>query len=324
MSHVLNESVSWKPTASIASLKLRAEILKKIRHFFAERNILEVETPLLCHHGVTDPYIQSLMVKTEESQSRYLQTSPEYAMKRLLSAGSGSIYQICKAFRDEEIGLMHNPEFSILEWYRIGFDHHNLMNEMAEFLKAILNYSTTQRFTYAQLFKQYLAFDVEKISIQDLQKYIDQAGWLQKDCTTLDRDTCLQILMSYAIEPRLGIEHPTFVYDFPASQAALARINPQNPQYAERFELYIEGVEIANGFHELQNADEQRQRFLHNQLIRQNNKSNIPAIDNFFLAALEHGLPDCAGVALGIDRLMMIAAKSKNIKEVLSFNWENG
>lgn len=323
MSLVLNKSkTTWEPSASIANLKLRAKILSRIREFFAERSILEVETPLLCQYGVTDPYIQSFQVKTEESEMRYLQTSPEYAMKRLLAAGCGSIYQIGKAFRIEENGQQHNSEFSILEWYRIDFDHHDLMNEIEDFLKFVLGFSTTQRFRYTELFQRYLSIDIETISLIDLQERIRIAGWLQCPSEGLDRNTCLQVLMSHAIEQHLGYEEPMFIYDFPASQAALSRLNPNNPAVAERFELHIAGVEIANGFHELKDATEQKQRFLHNQAMRQANNDLVPAIDTYLLAALEHGLPNCAGVALGIDRLMMIAAKTANIQDILSFSWD--
>jgi lysyl-tRNA synthetase class 2 len=312
---------NWRPTASLQNLQKRAAILAKIRHFFAERSILEVETPLLCQFGVTDPYIQSFAVPAQDGV-RYLQTSPEYAMKRLLAADSGSIYQICKAFRVEENGQWHNSEFSILEWYRIDFNHHDLMQEVAEFLKSVLDFRPAKYFRYAELFQRYLSLDIFTISDNQLREKIHSLGWLQTPLEKLDRDTCLQLLMTHAIEPHLGQEQPAFVYDFPASQAALARINLSTPPVAERFELYIQGLEIANGFHELKNAEEQKHRFLQNQNVRRKDQTPVLDIDTYFIAALKHGLPDCAGVALGLDRLMMLAGKTDHIQNVLAFSWE--
>lgn len=304
----------WKPTASFANLKLRADILAKIRCFFAERSVMEVETPLLEPYTVTDPHIASFSVSTADG-IRYLQTSPEYAMKRLLAAGAGCIYQMCKAFRADEKGRWHNPEFTMLEWYRIGFDHHRLMDEVDALLKIILNTPSAQRVSYAQLFQNYFQLDIHHCSDDRLREKITQAQWLHSSVETLSRDTCCELLMSHAIEPQLGFDAPVFVYDFPPTQAALARLSQTQPSVAQRFELYIQGMELANGFYELSDPVEQEQRFLRDQ----KNRVSAPEIDPRLLSALHHGLPDCAGVALGVDRLIMIAASAPCVDEVVSF-----
>jgi len=317
---------AWQPTATIATLKQRAILLGKIRAFFAERNIFEVETPLLCHSSVTALHLHSFKseyLNDDHSikETLYLQTSPEYAMKRLLSAGSGSIYQICKAFRNAgESGRMHNPEFTMLEWYHPGFNHHDLMNEMDELLQAILNTSTADRFTYTELFVQQVGIAPHIASIEQLQKIAADQGIneiAQLDKT--DKDNWLFLLMSHIIEPKLGQTKPVFIYDFPASQAALAKIRQADPPVAERFEVYYKGVELANGFHELSDAKEQHARFLKD--LEKRKAAGYPSlpIDKRFLAGLEHGLPDCAGVAVGIDRLIMLAIGLDKISEVIAF-----
>lgn len=314
--------MNWQPSASIAHLKKRAAILKSIRDFFAARDVLEVETPLLCHTSVTDPFIESIPASVNlpnGTQSFYLQTSPEYAMKRLLAAGSGSIYQLCKAFRQDEAGRYHNPEFTMLEWYRVNHDHHQLMNEMDDLLKLILNTASAERMSYQHLFLKTLHIDPLSATVAQLADCAKQNNVNLAD--TLDtKDDWLQLLMSHCIEPSLGQMAPTFVYDFPASQAALARINPDDSRVASRFEVYYKGIELANGFHELQNANEQRQRFENNLTSRKQLGLTALPIDENFLAALEHGLPDCAGVALGIDRLIMLALGAEHIHDVISFD----
>lgn len=314
---------AWQPSASLKNLRLRAQIFKAIRDFFASRNVMEVDTPLLCHTSVTDPFIQSIpalfQAHPQESERRhYLQTSPEYAMKRLLAAGSGAIYQITKAFRQGEIGRLHNPEFTMLEWYRPGFDHHDLMDELDELLQLTLNTPKAERRSYAELFHTFLGLDAHHATVTALRacahnQNLDIAGEIN------DSDTWLNILMTHCIEPQLGHDQPCFIYDFPASQAALARIQPGHPPLASRFEVYINGIELANGFHELQDSREQRQRLEHNLYQRQQLGLAPLPMDEFFLAALAHGLPDCAGVALGLDRLIMLAAESEHITDVLSF-----
>lgn len=305
------------PTAKLNYLQQRAKILQQIRDFFAQRNVLEVETPLLCSSSATDPHIASFALP----EQRYLQTSPEFPMKRLLAAGSGAIYQICKSFRVEEMGRYHNPEFTMLEWYRPDFDHLALMQEVDELLQTILISKSAQRITYAALFEKFLAFNPHQCSLTDLkncavQQKIDVAESFPID----DRDAWLQLLMAYCIEPQLGFSQPIFIYDFPTSQAALAKIRPGNPAVAERFEVYVKGIELANGYHELADAAEQRRRFVADNLQRERLGHPTVPIDEYLLSALPN-FPDCAGVALGIDRLIMLALAANTIHDIISFSW---
>jgi elongation factor P--(R)-beta-lysine ligase len=301
------------------ALTQRATLYRKIRHFFDERAVLEVETPLLCSHSVTDPYIDSF-----QCDDRYLQTSPEYAMKRLLAQGAGAIYQICKAFRREEAGSQHNPEFTMLEWYRVGFDHHQLMDEMSDFLQATIGSATAVKISYQDAFMQHLQINPHTASCDALASTASKAGLKISDTGLIkDSDTWLQLLMSHSIEPHLGFDAPCFIYDYPATQASLSKIRQDTPPVAERFELYIKGVELANGFHELTDATEQKNRFEANRAQRKKEGLADIAIDPYFINALETGLPDCAGVALGLDRLLMIQSKATNIQELISFPWQH-
>jgi lysyl-tRNA synthetase class 2 len=315
----------WRPKSSFIHLKKRAQILNKIRRFFEARDVLEVDTPLMCRTAATDPYLYPIpaqYLSGSESEKLYLQTSPEFPMKRLLAAGSGSIFQICKAFRNDEVGKIHNPEFTILEWYRIGFNHHDLMDEMSDFLIEILQDPPAKRITYQDLFLQYVRLDPHTARLDELknaaiQHDIHVSGGTEQ----FDQDDWLNLIMTHKIEPNLGFEQPIFIYNYPASQAALAKIRTgdNHLQVAERFEVYIRGMEMANGYHELSDAAEQLKRF---QQDRENHlklkREQIP-IDQHLLSALNAGLPDCAGVALGIDRLMMLAMNLENIEEVISF-----
>ena len=314
----------WQPTASIDNLRKRSALLHTIRQFFASRDVLEVDTPLLSHGTVTDVHLHAFHSEfayshTGKPETLYLQTSPEYAMKRLLCAGAGSIYQICKAFRHEGAGRFHNPEFTMLEWYRIGFDHHQLMDDMDALLTATLHTDTAERISYQDVFVRELSIDPLDITVAELQAKavdcgLDMAGEMPDDV-----DTLLQLLFSLTIEPNIGATRPCFVFGFPVSQAALARVNLQDPRTADRFEVYYKGIELANGFYELANAKEQRQRFENdNALRRQAGLPELP-IDEHFLAALEAGLPECAGVALGIDRLVMLALQADHIQDVTAF-----
>jgi lysyl-tRNA synthetase class 2 len=302
---------TWQPTASTENLKKRAEIITQIREFFASRNVLEVETPLLSKATVTDVHLHSL----KTTGNLYLQTSPEYAMKRLLANGSSSIYQICKAFRDDESGRLHNLEFTILEWYRVGFNHHQLMDEMDELLQLILSMGVATRYSYQEIFEKFLKINPHNVDVATLQSYAREH---KINLAIDDKDALLQLLVSEVIEPKL--KDVVFIYDYPASQAALAKIRKAKFPVAERFEVYVDGIELANGFHELQDAREQRQRFLNDLEKRQQlGYPKIP-LDENFLASLEYGLPACAGVALGVDRLIMLALGVSHISQVLSFN----
>lgn len=311
---------NWQPSASISTLQQRAKILSTIREFFATRGIVEVETPLLSHATVTDPHIHSMTVMTPEKNTLYLQTSPEYAMKRLLAANSGPIYQITKAFRQDEAGRLHNPEFTMLEWYRPGYDHHALMNEMDELLQAVLHCETAERVSYAELFQHHLHLNPHTATQNELQQCASLHA-LSVEGKITDCNTWLQLLLSHLIEPQIGQVRPLFLYDFPPAQAALAKIRPGNPALASRFEVYFKGMELANGFHELQDAEEQRRRFEKDLLKRQQRQIPAVPLDENFLAALATGLPDCSGVALGIDRLVMIATKVAAIADVMSFDF---
>ena len=298
-------------------------MLSQIRDFFKARNVLEVETPLLSQHTVTDRYISSFKTHYQnntDNRTYYLQTSPEYAMKRLLAAGSGSIFQICKAFRNGECGHQHNPEFTLLEWYRPAFNHHDLMNEMDALLQTLLRTPSAERITYAHLFIRTLNINPHTCTLNELHAAIDQQA-LSIASPVDDKDTLLQLLLTHCIEPQLGQQAPTFVYDFPVSQAALAKIRRDKIPVAERFEVYIQGVELANGFHELTDAKEQRARFQKEQHDRQQRGEPPIEMDERLITALQHGLPDCAGVALGIDRLLMILSKSEKIDDIISFTW---
>ncbi len=306
----------WQPTAKLNALKARAEILRQVRQFFQSRGVLEVQTPQLAQHTVTDAELHSFSV--DHSPRYYLQTSPEYAMKRLLAAYGHDIFQISKAFRNDEQGQYHNPEFSMLEWYRVGFDHQQLMDEMDELLQQILFCSKAQRHTYAELCQQWLSIDCHQCGRDELLNSLRQQKIDVHNVSELSDKHCLQLLFSQAIEPNLGQDSPAFVYDFPANQAALARLSSDQHPVAHRFEVYFKGVELANGFYELTNRQEQQERFL--QDLHGRGDTDL-SMDPYFLAALEHGLPDCAGVALGLDRLIMLATGAREISEVIAFPW---
>lgn len=311
----------WKPSAPLQNLKARAELLATVRAFFAEREVLEVDTPALSHHGVTDRYMRSMVAKVSSIESGFLQTSPEYAMKRLLAAGSGSIYQICKAFRQDEVGAKHNPEFTMLEWYRLGFDHFQLMDDVFELVSEVLGPKKRQDLSYQQAFIEFLDFDPLSITDEALELFArSNLGSLPNE---LERDDFLSLLFEDKIEPQLGLNDSVcFIYDYPASQAALARISETDPRVAHRFELYIEGIELANGFYELADSSQQLARFEADNSWRKNNGLAEIAIDQHFIAALEHGLPECSGVALGLDRLLMIKLATSDIQDVIAFPWD--
>ena len=315
---------TWKPTTSHHARVARATMLKHIRQFFEDRHVLEVETPLLCHGTITDEHLDAFHTqfhfdRTGSPVSLYLQTSPEYAMKRLLCAESGAIYQICKAFRHEGEGRWHNPEFTMLEWYRPGFDHHALMEEVNALLMAILHTESADIMTYQQAFMEHLGLCPLDASHAMLLTEMAKIGININSPQTLSKDSVLQLLFSYAVEPRIGQERPCFIHAFPASQAALATINKDDARVADRFEVYFKGAELANGFNELSNASEQRKRFHIDNEKRLANGQETKPVDEYFLDALSHGLPACAGVALGIDRLLMLQLGASSISDVISF-----
>jgi len=318
--------VSWRPTATLAVLQQRTMMLRTARAFFEQRGVLEVETPILSAAGVSDPQIESLATEIAGvAGRRYLCPSPEYAMKRLLAAGSGDIYQICKVFRDAERGRWHNPEFTMIEWYRIGQDDAALMNEVEALLAALLAPARTlgaaERLSYSDALRRHAGVDAFDSTEDEL---LDAARRHGIQCEAqLDRDAKLDLLMGLVVGPRLGRGNPCFVCDYPATQAALARIRPGQPRVAARFELYLDGLELANGFHELAKAREQRARFTRDLSLRRVRGQVQPPLDENFLAALMNGLPDCAGVALGFDRLVAIALGADNLADAMAFSVEN-
>jgi len=319
----------WRPSCPLAALETRAGLLATIRRFFAARNVLEVETPLLCRAGVTDPNLHPFTTVLRrpggaESDRLYLQTSPEFAMKRLLAAGSGSIYQICKAFRNEEAGRHHNPEFTLLEWYRVGFDLAQLIDEIDALLGEIcrddLNLESSERLSYRELFREYVGVDPLLASFRELAECSKAQGLPEAEALCGDnRSLWLDLLFSHLVQPRLGRGRVTFVYDFPAFLPSLARIKLGDPLVVERVEIFLGGLELGNGFYELADAIEQEERFDRDLVVRRENGLPLPAKDERLLAALRSGLPDCSGIALGIDRLLMIMMRAESIDNVLAF-----
>jgi elongation factor P--(R)-beta-lysine ligase len=318
--------VNWRPTAALAALRQRAAMLKEARAFFDQRGVLEVETPILSAAAVSDPQIESLATQIAGLPGRrYLCPSPEYAMKRLLAAGSGDIYQICKVFRDAERGRWHNPEFTMIEWYRVGFDEAALMDEVEALIGKLLAparvLGAAERLSYAVALQRHAGVDAFDSSEDELLEAARRHG-IRCDAD-LDRDAKLDLLMGLIVGPRLGRGNPCFVCDYPASQAALARLKPGLPRVAARFELYLNGLELANGFHELAQPQEQRARFTHDLALRSERGQVQAPLDENFLAALESGLPDCAGVALGFDRLAAIAMGANRLSDAMTFSIDN-
>ena len=320
------EQTQWQPSASIKNLLTRAKLIEEIRRFFTDRGLLEVETPVLSEFGVTDVHLATFSTEFispfgEQSKTLWLSTSPEYHMKRLLAAGSGPIFQIGKVFRNEEAGNRHNPEFTMLEWYRPHFDMYRLINEVDDLLQQILECPPAESMSYQFAFQQYVGLDPLSAEMSEL---VEKAKKYQLvDAEKENRDTLLQFLFSVVVEPQIGQEAPIVVYHFPASQAALAQISSEDLRVAERFEFYYKGLELANGFHELSDAREQLRRFQQDNLQREKMGLPVRAIDTRLLSALQAGIPNCSGVALGVDRLLMTAMGAEHIKEVISFAIDN-
>lgn len=318
------DTALWQPTASIDNLLKRAAILSEIRRFFSDRGVLEVETPAMSQATVTDVHLfpfQTRFVGPGASQGMtlYLMTSPEYHMKRLLAAGSGPIFQLCRSFRNEESGRHHNPEFTMLEWYRPHYDMYRLMNEVDDLLQQVLECESAERLSYQQAFQRHLEIDPLSAEKPQLREAADKLGMGDLASREDDRDMLLQMLFTFGVEPHIGHDKPAFVYHFPATQAALAEISPEDHRVAERFEVYFKGIELANGFRELTDGDEQRQRFEQDNRKRAANGLSQQPIDEHLLAALKQGMPECSGVALGVDRLVMLALKAESIGDVMAF-----
>lgn len=322
-----SQPLRWQPSASLSQLHTRARLLQSIRAFFASRHVLEVDTPVLSLSANTDPQLESFRT-TFNNKTYYLNTSPEFYMKRLLAAGSGDIYQLAKVFRVDEQGACHNPEFTLLEWYRTGMDHHQLMDEMQQLVSSLYtgvgadvgDAPEFEKISYQQAFQTELMIDPLSANAEQLlncaqQNDVEVPVGLEMN----DRDMWLDWLMVARIAPSFNPQAFTFIYDYPASQAALARLNPQDKRVAHRFELYYGELELANGFYELSDASEQAARFEQENKTRSQQGKTVLPVDSALLAALDSGLPDCAGVALGIERLMMLLTKAQKISDVMSF-----
>ncbi len=326
----------YLPTASLAVLKLRARLLQAVRRFFDERGYFEVDTPLLSHDRVVDPHLEPFLFATPGG-ALYLQTSPEFAMKRLLAAGAEAIYQVGHVFRAGELGQRHNPEFTMIEWYRAGDTHLEQM-QVVEDLICDVSRSAARgltvgdkrlalvpflRTTYRDAFLRHTEHDIFALETPQLTKLAhDRKLSVPDSLDAADRDGWLNLLLAELVEPHLGRERPEFLCDYPASQAALAIVRPGSPPVAERFELYVGGIELCNGYHELTDADELRRRIeVESQRCAGESLPPLPA-SNRLLAAMDAGLPPCAGVALGFDRLVMLAAGANSVAEVIPFSFE--
>jgi len=320
------ETLDWQPTCSLDLIRGRAQLLSKLRVFFAQRNVLEVETPALYPFANPEPMIEGFEVLKSQTDlsNLYLQTSPEFAMKRLLAAGSGAIYQICRAYRRSETGRYHNPEFTILEWYRPGFTLHQLMQEVEDLLMLVLPASRIQHaaayLTYQAAFGNAVGLNPLTATISDFVAAAKTHGYHEAETLCADnRSAWLDFLFSHVVQPQLPEQRIVFVYNYPACQAALARLHPQQSEVAERVEVFINGVELGNGFQELTDSKQQRQRFIEQQAEREKQGMMVPCLDENLLAALDAGLPETAGIAIGLDRLLMLICNTDHISEVLTF-----
>ncbi len=320
----------WRPTASLDALRLRARLYATIRAFFAERDVLEVETPVLSVAGNTDPNIESFALefsgRTDGTpRTRWLRTSPEFALKRLLAAGIGDCYELGRVFRNGEAGGRHNPEFTMLEWYRVGWDHHRLIGETVELVRAALTLvgrsATSTTTTFRDLYRERLGLDPFTADEAELRTAL---GDIEIDPTGLNRDDWLDLLMTHRLQPGFDRDGILVVRDYPASQSALAKLRTgdgDEPAVAERFELYLGALELANGYHELTDAGQQRARFLRDHALRATRDAVQPPLDEGLLAAMACGLPACAGVALGVERLLMAMTATDRIADVLAFDF---
>ncbi len=321
----------WKPSASMLALKERAKLLSSIRHYFEMNGAMEVETPMLSSKATVDIYINSFSTEFEPIgggglETHYLHTSPEFPMKRLLAAGSGDIFSMGKVFRNGEAGGRHNPEFTMLEWYRVGMDQQGIMDDVTELLSSICPFTEVRRCSYGELFEEILDINPYTVSDEELDHLVQTK--VDDGLIGLERNDCLDILFSKHIEPTLGAVNKgklegVFVFDYPTSMSALAKLrtNEYGEEVAARFELFINGVELANGYHELLDAQEQEKRFKAEQVKRRERGFDVYPYDQRLIDALQHGMPDCAGVAMGVDRLLMLMMNVKNIADVIAFDF---
>jgi lysyl-tRNA synthetase class 2 len=310
----------WQPTASFPRLSARAGLLQDIRLFFANMRVMEVETPLISKAGNPDPEIQSVMTDS----GKYLRTSPEFALKRLLASGSGDIYELGRVFRAGEAGRYHNPEFTMLEWYRLDMDYHQLMDEVARLVlhcgRGKFDQWPQRKVSYREIFQETLGLDPFTADVDLLKSTAKQHGISDIE---LDQRQWLDLLMSHFIQPALSKSALTFIYDYPSEQAALAKIRHGTPPVAERFELYLGQTELANGYQELTDAKEQKARFEADNSQREQRGLAISNLDLHLIAALDNGLPECAGVALGVDRLLMTICDAEKLEKVVTFSNSN-
>jgi lysyl-tRNA synthetase class 2 len=315
------------PLANLEVLRQRAEIMRRVRRFFDDRNFFEIETPVLSHDVLVDRYLNPIGISKKDVTGRsgdademlWLQTSPEFGMKRVLAAGAEAIYQICKSFRQGETGDRHNPEFTMLEWYRSGDDMQTGMELLSEFVEVILKKSRTRKMTYREAFRWFTDIDPFEATLEDLETAARKNGVSIDEHRGANRDGWLNLILSEVVEPQLGLESPVIVYDWPESQAALATVRPGSPPVAERFEVYVDGVELANGYHELLDAEELVKRNSINNQHRVKDGSHLLPEESRLLDAMRHGIPGCAGVALGVDRLVMLALGASSIREIVAF-----
>jgi lysyl-tRNA synthetase class 2 len=304
-------------------------MLAVIRRFFEQRGVLEVETPLLCRAGATDPNLRAFTAQYRRPGAAtgtdlYLQTSPEFAMKRLLAAGSGSIYQICKAFRNEESGRQHNPEFTLLEWYRVGFSLDALIDEIERLFAEVFRdgpaLAASERHAYADIFRRRVGVDPLAATLPELAECARDHGLADAErLCGADRSAWLDLLFGLRVQPHLGCGRVCFVYDYPACLPSLARKRTDDDRVVERVEVFLDGLELGNGFHELADAAEQERRFEHDLAERERQGLSLPPKDGRLLAALRWGLPDCSGVAIGLDRLLMVLGGADDMERILAF-----
>ncbi|MGB5581241.1 MAG: EF-P lysine aminoacylase EpmA [Woeseia sp.] len=315
----------WHPTATLATARVRAGMLAQARRFFAIHDVLEVETPALSQAAVSDPNIESIAVTLSAATGHryYLHTSPEFAMKRLLCAGWPDIYQLCKVFRDGEAGKRHQPEFTMVEWYRRNFELHAMMRHTVDFICTLLDRqvdaAAAEYISYRDVFLRHVRLDPLAASVTELQKASDADDALIRTLGDA-RDAWLDLLLSTQIAPNFKTDRLTVVHHYPASQAALARRCPDRPDCADRFEVFCGELELANGYFELTDAEEQQQRCERDQQHRAQNGATVRPLDQDFLAALRAGLPSCCGVAVGFDRLVMLKVQTEKLSDVQTFS----
>ncbi len=320
----MNDS-AWRPAAAMEVIRGRGAMLARVRAYFAAQEVLEVQTPVLSAAATSDPQIESLAAQPARGASLFLQTSPEYPMKRLLAAGIGDCYQVCPVFRDGESGRLHNSEFTMIEWYRLDFGVAEMQQDVDRLFRVacaeLRNFAPSQSITYREAIAGACGIDCRNAEAAEIQAALAAAGIVPANASGWDRDAWLDLLMGALVGPGLGHGAPVFVRDYPPTQASLARLRVESDgsRVAERFELYVDGLELANGFRELGDALEQRRRFEQDLSARRQRGQRTHPLDEKLLEALGCGLPDCCGVALGFDRLVMVAYRLPSLEAAMAF-----